>query len=89
MEDILTPKFDDPQALPYGGESGVSRSPRHGAIEHRHMLDFIRTRRAGRAVHSDGFLSLAGMVEPAYVCACGFHGLIMDVKCARCGVSLE
>ena len=89
MSEILAPQFDEPLALPYGGEAGVTRSKKHGLIEHRHMLEFIRSRRAGRAVHSDGFLSLGGMTEPAYVCECGFNGLILDVKCARCGKALD
>jgi hypothetical protein len=88
VNEILEPKFDDQQALPYGGESGVTYSQKYGEVPHKDMLSFIRERRAGRAVHSDGFLALGGMVEAAYECECGFNGLFLDVKCARCGKEL-
>jgi hypothetical protein len=84
----LEPKFDNQQALPYGGEVGVTYSKKYGQIPHKDMLSFMREKRVGRAVHSDGFLALGGLVEPAYTCECGFNGMFLDVKCARCGKDL-
>lgn len=90
MSEVLEPKFDHQQALPYGGEAGVVRSPKYGNVSHSDMLRFIQTRRAGRAVHSDGFLSVSGLVEAAYECpSCLFNGLIADTKCAKCGRPLD
>lgn len=86
--EVLEAKSGGQEAIPYGGDSGVVMTQKHGAIPHKDMLSFIQTRRAGRAVHSDGFLSVSGMTEPMYVCECGFNGLILDVKCARCGKAL-
>lgn len=84
MQEVLEPKFDGQQALPYGGESGKTRGKK-GWYKDSDVLALMRQRRAGQAVHSDGFLSFAGMVTPAYQCSCGFNGMFEDVKCARCG----
>jgi len=81
----LEPQFDNQQALAYGGEAGVTYSKKYGRVAHKDILGLMREKRIGRAVHSDGFLALSGMVEPAYECECGFNGIFMDVKCARCG----
>jgi hypothetical protein len=53
------------------------------------MLEFVRTNRVGRECHSDGFLSVSGMVEPAYECECGFRGLFVSETCARCQKTLR
>lgn len=83
--EVLEPKFNDPLALPYGGESGVVESQR-GLLKHSDILSFMREKRAARACHSDGFLSLGGMTESAYECeSCGFNGLIEADVCIRCG----
>lgn len=84
IDSLLTPQFDDPQALPYGGESGVVRGKK-GTYKHSDVLAFMRSRRAAQAVHSDGFLSLSGTVTPAYECECGFRGMFESETCARCG----
>ena len=52
-------------------------------VRTREVLEYIRTRRA-QTVHSDGFLSLAG-VEPTYRCECGFGGFFESKVCDRCG----
>jgi hypothetical protein len=87
VTEILEPKIDGQQALPYGGESGKTLGAR-GWYEDKDVLALMRKRSQGQAVHSDGFLSFAGMVEPAYECECGFNGIFSDVKCAKCGKAL-
>ena len=84
---------------PYGppGETDETRAKEYRyhedvkgrSIRDSDFLDWIRRRRAPLEVHSDGFLALSGLVEPAYECECGFNGVFVDVVCARCGRSLE
>ena len=89
MGEILAPQFDNPQALPYGGESGVVRGF-GGEYRHSDVLGVMRRSRPGMSVHSDGFLSFGGMVEAVYECGCGFRGMIWDGgKCSRCGGSVS
>jgi len=84
VAEVLEPTIDHPQALPYGGESGVVRG-KGGSYKHSDVLEFMRRRRAGLAVHSDGFLSFGGLMSPAYECECGFSGMFESETCARCG----
>ena len=84
MGEVLEPQFEHPQALPYGGESGVVRGNK-GLYKHSDVLGFMRTRRAAQSVHSDGFLALSGLVTPAYECECGFSGMFESETCVRCG----
>jgi hypothetical protein len=87
VKEILEPKFDNQQALPYGGESGRTRGAK-GLYNDSDVLSFMRTRRAGQNVPSSGVLYLAGKVEAAYECSCGFRGVFIDTHCARCGKEL-
>lgn len=74
------------QALPYGGESGLTRGKK-GWYRDEDVLGFMRTRREGRAVHSDGFLSFGGMT--GFECECGASNLILDEgRCPKCGKDL-
>ena len=83
MIEILEPQFDNQQALPYGGESGVTYGHK-GMYQDRDVLALMRQRRAGQAVHSNGFLSFGGVVEAAYECECGFRGMFASETCAKC-----
>ena len=85
--EILEPKIDGQQALPYGGESGKTWGKK-GLYSDSDVLALMRQKRAGQNVHSDGFLSFAGIVAPAYSCECGFNGMFEDSVCARCGRAL-
>jgi hypothetical protein len=83
MIEVLEPKFDNQQALPYGGESGRTRGQK-GVYNDSDVLSLMRTTKVGRAVHSNGFLSFGGVVEAAYECSCGFRGLFLSETCSRC-----
>ena len=87
MEIKLEPKFDNQQALPYGGESGKTRG-RNGLYNDSDVLSFMRTRRAGQNIHSNGFLSFGGVIEAAYECDCGFRGMFASERCVKCGKEL-
>jgi hypothetical protein len=75
--EIIEPQHDQPLALSYGEEFAPK--------SHRDFLEWIRTPRVGRAVHSNGFLSFGGVVTPAYECECGFRGMFESETCVRCG----
>jgi hypothetical protein len=83
MIEVLEPKFDNQQALPYGGEEGQTLGKK-GWYKDSDVLSFVRTRRAAQAVHSNGFLSFGGVVEAAYECECGFRGMFLSETCSRC-----
>jgi hypothetical protein len=85
--EVLEPQFDKPEALPYGGEEGKTLGAK-GWYKDKDVLDLVRTRRVGQAVHSDGFLSFGGLMKPAYVCECGFNGMFESSNCSRCGKAI-
>lgn len=51
-------------------------------ITHKDMLEFIRTKRYAREVHSSFFLAVD--LPAAYFCKCGFTGVFRSERCARC-----
>jgi hypothetical protein len=81
--EVLEPKFNNQQALPYGGESGKTVGKK-GIYNDSDVLSFMRTRRAGQNIHSDGFLSFGGVIEAAYECECGFRGMFASERCIKC-----
>ena len=81
ISQIIEPQIDEQQALPYGEELAPKG--------HKDFLEWVRTPRPGRAVHSDGFLALSGLVKPAYECpSCGFSGVFVSERCTRCNAIL-
>ena len=49
---------------------------------HKDMLEWIRTKRYAREVHSSFFLSVD--LPASYVCKCGFVGVFRSKRCAIC-----
>lgn len=84
---IVAP-HDNPQMRPAESLIATSKMRDGSTLVHRDMLNEIRTRRDGRRVHSDGFLSLSQVAKPAYECPdCGFSSFFAaeDAICHRCG----
>ena len=69
----------------YRAELTKLRSKRIRNGTHKDMLDYMRTTRYAREVHSSFFLSVAGIGRAAYECECGFNGVFKSDKCTRCG----
>ena len=87
---IVAP-HDQPAVRPAESQLAVSRMANGRMMYHHDMLKEIRTARGGQRVHSDGFLSLSQITEPAYECGtCGFNSFFAaeDAKCHRCGLNI-